>query len=133
MVDLLSASMMIVVVVVVVEFVFSCLYENVFVKVSSFVERARLIYPEKSRFEREVHDSFHREVFVCSIRVIPCTLQSSAWAAEENAHRGLVAFFLLRNERGEGNEGYDRLAATLNIIMNILPSMASFSIEVDFK
>ena len=57
----------------------------------------------------------------------------SAWAAEENAHRGLVAFFLLRNERGEGNEGYDRLAATLNIIMNILPSMASFSIEVDFK
>ena len=46
------------------------MYENVFVKVSSSEERAPLIYPEKSRFEREflrwrMHNSCaSSEVFV---------------------------------------------------------------------
>ena len=44
-----------------------------------------------------------------SIRQIPCTLQSSAWAAEENWH----------SRRSEGNEGNARLAAKLNNTVNI--------------
>ena len=44
-----------------------------------------------------------------SIRQIPCTLQSSAWAAEENWH----------SRRSEENEGNARLAAKLNNTVNI--------------
>ena len=58
-----------------------------------------------------------------SIRVIPCTLPrippGLLKKTTTGGHRGVGPFFLLRNERGEGNEGNDRLAATLNIIMNI--------------
>ena len=47
-----------------------------------------------------------------SIRQIPCTLQSSTWAAEENWH----------SRRSEENEGNARLAAKLNIIIMIIIS-----------